>query len=167
MCGNFCVSPPAGWKSGTGSSLPPHHRRKLYGVRGRSYPGRLYFGRCHQGTQLRIMWRTREFSYDSPPFHASDGFKTESAPFLSHLFLFAAPTCSCESYCKFKLSRFFFLIWLSETVNIYIFFPLYNRRFLGGLSYTLTTSLQRLSLRYPRNICMLGRFPVTLWTYSP
>ena len=30
-----------------------------------------------------------------PPPHANDGFKTDSAPFLSHSDFFAGPTCAC------------------------------------------------------------------------
>ena len=45
----------------------------------------------------------RSVSTIAAPPHASDGFKTDSAPFLPHfVFVFVDPTYSCGCYCKYK-----------------------------------------------------------------
>ena len=61
----------------------------------------------------------------APP-HDSNGFTTDSTPFLPHSFFFADPAYSC-------LSRFFFSISPPVAVNISLFSGSCNRRFGEGL----------------------------------
>ena len=51
--------------------------------------------------------RVASVSTITPP-HTSDGFKTESEPFLPHMFFIAGSTCACGCYCQCKSITLFF-----------------------------------------------------------
>ena len=69
------------------------------------------------------------FYDDTPPPHASDGFKTDSAPFLPHSFYFLLTRpVHVDVIINTSLSRVFCSIWPPIAVNI-LYFQVYT---IGG-----------------------------------
>ena len=76
-----------------------------------------------------------ECFYDSPPPHASDGLKTDSAPFLPHyiFFLLVRPV-HVDDIVNASLSRIFLFNLATCSGEYSLFSGSCNRQFGGGLS---------------------------------